>query len=155
MSSVTFEYHRNVWKKHMRSTRELYNVICKHMEKTTIRQQMPGIRLDGIKRVQANTKMLGKSSGFNFAYTFLTINRLCFINALNIYESGSDRSFRIGEIARTSFKLAETLLALGDFETAEEYSSKYQRLRRSIVGTLDSYADSEQAFDQLVSLWSR
>jgi hypothetical protein len=77
------------------------------------------------------------------------------LHALEVYESGSDRRFRDGEVARSSFKLAEVLGELGEVDEAGKYREKAQRLRQQLLGSTCSPVAVERDFDLLVSPWAR
>ncbi|KAF2685916.1 TPR-like protein, partial [Lentithecium fluviatile CBS 122367] len=86
---------------------------------------------------------------------FDVANRADLLKALHVYQSGSDRQFRDGEVARTSFKLAEVLEELGDHSEAAKYRKQADELRRSRTGKAYTPNPSESDYEELVSLWAR
>lgn len=77
--------------------------------------------------------------------------------ALHIYESGSDKNFRKGEIARTTYKLGLVYQDQGEKDKAKTHFEQALQLRKEVLG--DKYIASEvineTSFDSLVSLWAR
>lgn len=85
----------------------------------------------------------------------LTLIRNCLEGVLKTYQSGSDRKFRNGEIARSSLKLAEVLKQLGDYQEADKHLAKAIELYRSIVDDVCKLDANEEDYDKLVNLWAR
>lgn len=75
--------------------------------------------------------------------------------ALTIYSSGQGTPFRKGEIARTTFKLGTVYLLQGNVDLGQAQIDEAQRLRKEIMGEEWFDANTEDAFDKLVSIWSR
>lgn len=75
--------------------------------------------------------------------------------ALSVYRSGSDQSFRQGEIARTTFKLGLVLAEMGMEKESKEHLSEATNIRKSLLRERFAPTMDEKAFDELVSLWAR
>lgn len=77
--------------------------------------------------------------------------------ALYIYESGSDKDFRKGELARTTYKLGLVYQDQGKKDEAKSRFEHAQQLRIEVLGDnyIGSEAADEESFDSLVSLWAR
>ncbi len=88
-------------------------------------------------------------------------------SALNVYRSGKDEEFRHGEIARSSYKLAQVLQALNEpadkcrelMHSAEAIrttmSPDEQTQQRALREGETEEQNREAVYDQLVSLWAR
>lgn len=77
--------------------------------------------------------------------------------ALRIYESGSDKDFRKGELARTTYKLGLVYHDQGKQDKADSCIEHAQQLRIEALGAkyVGSETTDEESFDSLVSLWAR
>lgn len=90
-----------------------------------------------------------------FVFPITDLSRADLLNALKVYESGFDRKFRDGEVARSSFKLAEVLEELGEHEEAAKYRTQADGLRKTLTGIAYTPNPGENDYDELVSLWAR
>lgn len=75
--------------------------------------------------------------------------------ALTIYSGGKGHYQRKREIARTTFKLGLVYWEKADKKVASTLIDKAQQLRKEILGTAWVPAETEDGFDELVSIWAR
>jgi hypothetical protein len=81
------------------------------------------------------------------------VTRSSLQNALKVYQTGPDKEFRKGEIARTYYKLALTRLKMKQNAIADKDFARAEALRKELVSA-DSVLCGESLYDSLVSVRS-